>query len=76
MGVNPKINNMAPGYTAAKYDLILVSDARIKMEQDTLSDMVSCMNDKVGLVHQMPYSCDRNQVPASMLEKVSSFFFT
>ena len=30
VGVNPKVNNMYPGYTAAKYELILVSDCRIR----------------------------------------------
>jgi len=70
VGVNPKINNMSPGYSASKYELVLVSDDRIKMKPDTLSDMVSYMTDKVGLVHQMPFTCDRNDVPGAMMEKV------
>jgi ceramide glucosyltransferase len=32
--------------------------------------MVRCMKDNVGLVHQMPYICDRTGFP-SILEKVS-----
>ena len=39
------------------------------VREDTLMDMVSCMNERVGLVHQMPFACDRNGVPAT-LEKV------
>jgi len=70
IGVNPKINNMNPGYKAAKYELILVSDARIKMKPDTLDDMVACMTDNIGLVHQMPFCCDRSEVPGSILEKI------
>lgn len=69
VGVNPKINNMQPGYEAAKYDLILVSDSGIRMKDDTLLDMVSAMTDTVALVHQMPFTCDRNGFPA-LIEKV------
>ncbi|XP_076347756.1 ceramide glucosyltransferase-like isoform X5 [Tachypleus tridentatus] len=73
VGVNPKINNMQPGYEAAKYDLFLVSDSGIRMKEDTLLDMVLCMKDDTGLVHQMPFTCDRKGFPA-IVEKV--FFGT
>ena len=39
------------------------------MREDTLTDMVNHMEDDVGLVHQMPFVCDREGFPAS-LEKV------
>lgn len=39
------------------------------MCKDTLTDMVSLMTDKVGLVHQMPFTCDRTGFGGS-LEKV------
>lgn len=71
LGVNPKINNMRPALERAKHDLLLISDARIRMRPDTLVDMVSHMQqrDKVGLVHQMPFTCDRPGFAATF-EKV------
>lgn len=66
VGVNPKINNMQPGYKAAKYDLILISDSGIRMKEDTLLDMVNHMKSNVGLVHQMPFTWDRTGFPAAL----------
>ena len=49
---------------------ILFSGMKIIVKEDTLLDMVIHMVDNVGLVHQMPYVCDRSGF-ASILEKVS-----
>lgn len=73
VGVNPKINNMHQGYIAAKYDLFMISDSAIRMKEDTLLDMVEHMTEKVGLVHQMPFTCDRDGFAATY-EKI--FFGT
>lgn len=39
------------------------------MKEDTLLDMVQHMTEKVGLVHQMPFTCDRDGFAATF-EKV------
>lgn len=69
VGVNPKINNMSPGYDAAKYELLMISDSGIRVKSDTLLDMVNHMKDNVALVHQMPFTHDRDGFP-SALEKI------
>lgn len=44
------------------------------VKEDTLLDMVSCMTEGVGLVHQMPFTCDRDGFAAT-LEKVKFINF-
>jgi ceramide glucosyltransferase len=39
------------------------------VKEDTLLDMVNRMDEKTGLVHQMPFTCDRPGFAAT-LEKV------
>ena len=39
------------------------------VKDDTLIDMVQHMKEDVGLIHQMPFVCDRDGFPAT-LEKV------
>lgn len=73
VGVNPKINNMQPAYEASRHELILISDSGIRMREDTLLDMVHYMTERVGLVHQMPFTCDRDGFAAAY-EKI--FFGT
>ena len=73
VGINPKINNLLPGYSASKYELIMISDSRIRLKNDTLTDMVSHMTEKVGLVHQMPFTYGDNDTlgnPIKLLEKI------
>ena len=60
---------MHPGYQAASHEYLLISDSGIRMKKDTLTDMVSHMTESVGLVHQLPFSCDRAGLSAT-LEKV------
>lgn len=69
VGVNPKVNNMHKAYEATTYDLILISDSGIRMKEDTLQDMANHMTEKTGIVHQMPFTCDRSGFAAT-LEKI------
>lgn len=73
VGVNPKINNMQPAYLSAKHPLVLISDAGVRMREDTLLDMVQHMREDVAIVHQMPFTCDAEGF-AAVYEKV--FFGT
>jgi ceramide glucosyltransferase len=65
VGVNPKINNMNPAYEDAKYDYFLISDSSNRTTEDTLEDMMLLMEDDVGLVHQLPFACDRVELAAA-----------
>ncbi|XP_067941352.1 ceramide glucosyltransferase-like [Watersipora subatra] len=70
VGVNPKVNNMMNGYEAAQYPLFLISDAGVRMSEDSLTDMVLHMTEKVGLVHQLPMMLDGELTFSRVLEKV------
>ena len=51
IGYNPKVNNMANGYSFAKYDLLLLSDSDVHARPDFLRRMVVPFADGgVGLV--------------------------
>jgi hypothetical protein len=69
---NPKIINMLPAYEKAQYPLILISDSGLMMPEHALYDMALCMTDDVGLVHQMPFTCDRKGFAGSV-EKVCHY---
>lgn len=44
------------------------------MKEDTLQDMVNHMSEKTGIVHQMPFTCDRNGFAATY-EKVGFIIY-
>ncbi|ELT91838.1 hypothetical protein CAPTEDRAFT_221670 [Capitella teleta] len=68
--MNPMVHNMAPGYNAAKYDVIWVSTSRIKANTELLMDMVAKLQSpRVALVHQMPFTTDQVGLAAAV-EKV------
>lgn len=71
VGVNPKINNMQPGYAAAKYAFVMISDSNLRMKEETLADMAQLMQaqEDVGIVHQLPFVADRDGFAAA-LEKI------
>ena len=53
-GLNPKVNNLIPAYRAAKYDLILVSDSNVAVEENYLKETIQYMEDpEVGLVSNL-----------------------
>ena len=60
---------MLTAYDKAQYPFILISDSGLMMHEDTLYDMILSMKDDVGLVHQMPFTCDRKGFAGSV-EKV------
>jgi ceramide glucosyltransferase len=76
VGVNPKICNMQKGYTAANpsNELIWICDAGIRVEKDVLTEMVSLItsNEKIGLVHQLPftYTLSSNSGLGNLMETI------
>ena len=51
LGVNPKINNMLPGYRNAQFNLIWICDSGIKGKSK-----ISITNDNMVLLRPDPYS--------------------
>ena len=45
------------------------------VKEDTLTDMVSCMSETTGLVHQMPFVCDRDGFSGVLEKVIFKYFF-
>jgi ceramide glucosyltransferase len=53
-GLNPKVNNMIPGYAAAKYPYLLISDSNVAPAPGYLREAISHFRDPdVGLVSHL-----------------------
>ena len=46
------------------------------VKEDTLTDMVSCLSESTGLVHQMPFVCDREGFSGVLEKVILSFMFS
>lgn len=53
-GLNPKVCNLIPGYRVARHDLVLISDANVRVAPDYLTEALSHLDDpRVGLVSHL-----------------------
>lgn len=89
-GPNPKVNNLAKGFLAAKYDLVWIMDLNVWASADILSSSVFAMNNnfnckepigdhgrRVKLVHHVPLALslkDASYGRGSLLDEM--FLFT
>lgn len=58
------------GICLTKFPFHFLRAHRLPVREDTLLDLVEYMTSKVGLVHQLPFTCDREGFAATF-EKVS-----
>jgi ceramide glucosyltransferase len=53
-GLNPKVNNLIPAYSAAKYEYILINDSNVMPEKNYVTGIMKHMGDpQVGLVSNL-----------------------
>lgn len=72
VGINPKINNMNPGFLESKYDLIFVSDDKMIIQPDTLQEMVNriTFDTKIGCVFQVACINSQKQGCSALFDKM------
>jgi ceramide glucosyltransferase len=54
---NPKLNNLAKGWNAARHEWILITDSNVLMRRDHLQCMLSAWTSDTGLVCSPPIGC-------------------
>jgi ceramide glucosyltransferase len=47
---NPKVNNLLESYPLARFETVLISDSNVRVDSSYLKQVVSCLDDKVGIV--------------------------
>lgn len=53
-GLNPKVCNLIPGYRVARHDLVLISDANVRVTPEYLTETLTHLDDpRVGLVSHL-----------------------
>ncbi len=55
---NPKLNNLAKGWAAARYDWIVMADSNVLMPCDYLGSLLAAWRPDAGLVCSPPVGCD------------------
>jgi ceramide glucosyltransferase len=74
-GYNPKVRNLLRGMSKASYDLILISDADVQVNQNYLRDLVRFIEDpKVGIVTNLIRGKGNDSL-GSRLENLNLNFF-
>lgn len=74
-GYNPKVRNLIRGMTKTSYDLILISDADVRVEKNYLRDLTTLIEDsKVGIVTNLIRGKGNSSL-GSILENLNLNFF-
>lgn len=78
VGMNPKINNMNPGYLKSKYDLIMISDDKMIIQPNALQEMANKLTSdpKVGCVFQMPSIYPQKQGFSVLVDQLFFLIFS
>lgn len=77
VGINPKINNMHPGYLKSKHDLIMISDDKVVIQPYALQEMVNKItsDESIGCVFQTPSIISKKQEFSALFLKFFSCVF-
>ncbi len=68
--LNPKLNNLIKGWTAAKYPWIVLSDSNVLLPADYIETLFAALREDTGLVCSPPVGC----LPAGFAAEVECAF--
>ena len=63
---NPKLNNLAKGWAAAKYDLIIFSDSNVLLPSDYIDRFRACLSAETAFVCSPPLGVDAEGLGANI----------
>lgn len=72
IGINPKLNNVYKAFKNNACDYIWLCDARIRVQRDSLSEMIDQFekDSKIGLIHGIPVSINKRKNFGAKVEKI------